>query len=72
MQFGGHEGIDTANNSHATLTTLDRGHPPVNGNQGTGTGGLNRLAGSVQVEKIAHAVGSHRRYVAGGKIAFDC
>ena len=60
VQFGGDQGIDTAYDGHATLSILNGLHPPVNGNQGTGAGCINRLARSVQVEKITHAVGSHR------------
>ena len=71
MHFGRDQGIDATDNSHSALTTLDRIHPPVNGHQGTGACCLNRLAGSVQVEKIAHATRSHRRCQTSGRIAFN-
>src|SRR5204862_7749209 len=61
VRFGGDNGIDTAHHSHGALTTLARITAPLNGNQGTGASRLNRLAGSVQVQKIAHTIGSHRR-----------
>src|SRR5436305_2229976 len=57
VRFGRDEGVDTAHNSHRALTTLKHAHSSVNGYQRTGAGGLNRLAGSMQVEKIAHTIG---------------
>ena len=59
MKFRGNQNIDAADDSHSTLSTLNCVHPPVNGNQRTGAGCLNWLAGSMQIQKIAHAIGSH-------------
>src|SRR5947207_1877546 len=71
MQLGRDQDIDATYNSYGTLTALDGVHAPVDGDQGTGAGRLKRFAGSVQVEKIAHAVGSHRQGLTSGRIAFN-
>ena len=60
MQFGRDQSIDSTYNGHVALTALDRVHAAMDGDQGTGARRLNCFACSVQVEKIAHAIGSHR------------
>src|SRR5216110_2411308 len=71
MHFGGHEDVDPTDDGHAALTTLDCVYTPVNGDQGTGAGRLNRLARSMQVEKITHAIGSYRRGPTCRRIALN-
>src|SRR5436305_7043118 len=71
MCFGGHQGIDTPNDCHSTLTTLNCIYASVNSDQGTGAGRLDWLTRSMQVEKITHATRSYRGYLTGGRIALN-
>ena|SRR5436305_2468366 len=66
------ERINTTNNRHVTLTTLNSAHASVDGDQGARAGCLNSFAGSMQVEEIAHAIGSYRWCLTCHRIAFEC
>ena len=68
--LGGDDGVHPTCEGHLTTAILNGEHGAVNGHQGGRTGGLDGLAGAVQVEEKAHAVGTHRRCHAGGKITF--
>src|SRR5436305_5112006 len=65
------QGIDTPNNGHVTLTTLDCADTPMKSDQRARARGLNRLARSMQVEEIAHAIGAYRWGLTCRRIAFN-
>src|SRR5436853_2239841 len=66
MRLRRDQDIDTADDGQSRLSTLDRIHTPMDSDQGTRACCLNRFAGSVQVQKIAHATGSYRGDLTGG------
>ncbi len=71
MSFRDQHRVYAANDGHLTATGLQCLHRAMHSDQRTRARRLDRLTWTMQVQEIAHAVGTNRRSHAGGSIAVD-
>ncbi len=68
VEVGADHGVDAAHERHAAPALAEQLDTAVDRHQRTRTGGLDRLAGPVQVQEVAQPVGTDRTGHPGGRV----